>query len=53
MGDIFPHAQCVVTPIDRLTHCAEVVKIEANSYQQPEAEERAASNAAVRAARRR
>ncbi len=52
-GDIFPHAQCVVTLIDRLTHCAEVVKIEANSYRLREAEERAASKAAVRAARRR
>ena len=51
-GDIFPNAACVVTLVDRLTHCAEVVKIEANSYRLREAEERAAQKATARAARR-
>ena len=31
-NDMFPNATCVVTLIDRLTHHAEVIQIEAPSY---------------------
>ena len=41
-NDMFPNATCVVTLIDRLTHHAEVIQIEAPSYRLKEAKERAA-----------
>jgi DNA replication protein DnaC len=41
-NDVFPNAACVVTLIDRLTHHAEVIQIEADSYRLKEAKERAA-----------
>ncbi|WP_438007380.1 ATP-binding protein [Sorangium sp. So ce321] len=31
-GQVFPHAACVVTLVDRLVHRAEVIEIEAESY---------------------
>jgi DNA replication protein DnaC len=40
-GEIFPNAGCVVTLVDRLMHKAEVVLIEADSYRQREAQQRA------------
>jgi DNA replication protein DnaC len=52
-GEIFPNAACVVTLVDRLTHCAEVVKIKGESYRLHEAELRAQQKAAARATRRR
>lgn len=39
--DIFPHAACAVTLVDRLTHHSESVVIEGESYRKKEAEERA------------
>lgn len=38
-GEVFPHAACVVTLIDRLVHRAEVIDIEADSYRLKEAKE--------------
>lgn len=52
-SQVFPHAACVVTLIDRLVHKAEIVNIEGDSYRLKEAKERAATNAATRGARRR
>jgi DNA replication protein DnaC len=49
--EVFPNAACVVTLVDRLTHCAEVVQVEANSYRLREAELRAQEKKAVRAQR--
>jgi DNA replication protein DnaC len=49
--EVFPNAACVVTLVDRLTHCAEVVQVDAPSYRLREAELRAQDKAAVRAAR--
>ena len=49
--EVFPNAACVVTLVDRLTHCAEVVQVDAPSYRLREAELRAQEKAAVRAAR--
>ena len=31
-SEVFPHAACVVTLVDRLIHRAEVIDIEAESY---------------------
>jgi DNA replication protein DnaC len=38
-GEVFPHAACVVTLVDRLVHRAEVIEIEADSYRLKEAKE--------------
>ncbi len=38
-SEVFPHAACVVTLVDRLIHRAEVVEIEADSYRLKEAKE--------------
>lgn len=40
-GAVFPNAACVVTLVDRLVHKAEIVAIDAESYRQKEALERA------------
>lgn len=42
-ADVFPHAACVVTLVDRLTHRAEVISIEGKSYRLKESEELAES----------
>jgi DNA replication protein DnaC len=42
-GEVFPHAACVVTLIDRLIHRAEVIDIEAESYRLKEAKELSAA----------
>jgi len=41
-NQVFPHAACVVTLVDRLAHRAEVIEIEADSYRLKEAKESAA-----------
>ncbi len=51
-GEVFPNASCVVTLVDRLTHHAEIVKIEANSYRREEAKEAAEKKAKDRAKKR-
>jgi DNA replication protein DnaC len=38
-SEVFPHAACVVTLVDRLCHRAEVIEIEAHSYRLKEAKE--------------
>ncbi|RYZ01065.1 MAG: transposase, partial [Myxococcales bacterium] len=38
-GEVFPHAACVVTLVDRLVHRAEVIDIDADSYRLKEAKE--------------
>jgi DNA replication protein DnaC len=52
-SQVFPHAACVVTLIDRLVHRAEIIDIEAESYRLKEAKERAAKKAATRGPRKR
>jgi DNA replication protein DnaC len=42
-GEVFPHAACVVTLVDRLIHRAEVIEIEAESYRLKEAKELSAA----------
>jgi len=36
---VFPNAACAVAPIDRLTHHAERISIEGESYRKREAEQ--------------
>lgn len=50
-NEVFPNAACVTTLIDRLTHKAEIVPIEAESYRSREAKERAASKEKQRKSR--
>ena len=47
-SEIFPHAACLVTLVDRLVHNAEVVMIKGKSYRGKEAEERALAKAKKR-----
>ena len=42
-NEVFPNAACVATLIDRLTHKAEIIPIEAESFRSREAKERAAT----------
>ena len=51
-SEIFPHAACTVTLIDRLLHRAEIIDIAGSSYRFKEAKERSAAKAAARAKRR-
>ena len=51
--EVFPHAACVVTLVDRLLHRAEILEIQGESYRLKEAKENAAANAKTRASRRR
>lgn len=51
-GEIFPNAACVVTMVDRLTHKADTVLIEGESYRQREARERAEAKEKERQARK-
>jgi len=46
--DVFPHAACVVTLVDRLIHRCEVLHIEGQSYRAKEAKERAAAKKALK-----
>lgn len=50
-GEIFPDAACVVTMVDRLTHNAELILIEGESYRHHEAEEKAKAKAKARKAK--
>lgn len=50
--EIFPHAACAVTLVDRLTHKAETILIEGDSYRAKEAAEHKASKAKARSAGR-
>jgi len=52
-SEVFPHAACVVTLIDRLLHRAEIVDIHGDSYRLKEAKERAAAKTATRSSKRR
>jgi DNA replication protein DnaC len=38
-NEVFPHAACTVTLVDRLVHRAEVIEIVADSYRLKEAKE--------------
>jgi len=40
--EVFPNAACVVSLVDRLTHNAEIISLEGESYRHKEAQERAA-----------
>ena len=46
--DVFPHAACVVTLVDRLIHRCEVLHIEGQSYRAKEAKERATAKKALK-----
>jgi DNA replication protein DnaC len=50
--EIFPHAACAVTLVDRLMHRAESVLIEGESYRAKEAEERITAKAKARQQKR-
>jgi DNA replication protein DnaC len=47
-NEVFPNAGCVVTLVDRLVHCAEIITVEGESYRLKEAKERAAAKAKSR-----
>ncbi|MGI0084698.1 MAG: IS21-like element helper ATPase IstB [Nitrososphaerales archaeon] len=51
-GAVFPNAACVVTLVDRLVHKAEIVIIDAESYRNREAQERAAEKEKQRKTKR-
>jgi DNA replication protein DnaC len=51
-SEVFPHAACVVTLVDRLIHKAEVLSIDADSFRNREAMERAAQKAKQRKGKR-
>jgi len=46
--EVFPHAACTVTLVDRLVHRSEISEIEGDSYRLKEAKERTASKNASR-----
>ena len=50
-SEIFPNAACVVTMVDRLTHKAELIKLEGESYRHHEAELLAQAKANARKAK--
>jgi DNA replication protein DnaC len=47
-SEVFPHAACTVTLVDRLVHRSEILEIEGDSYRLKEAKERAAQRTASR-----
>ena len=51
-GEVFPHAACVVTLVDRLIHRAEVIDIDAQSYRLKEAKELSAARSKQRRTRK-
>ena len=51
-SEVFPHAACTVTLVDRLLHRAEIIDIEGESYRLKEAKERAATKSASRSKKR-
>jgi len=46
--EVFPHAACTVTLVDRLVHRSEIIEIDGDSYRLKEAKERAAQRNASR-----
>jgi DNA replication protein DnaC len=46
--EVFPHAACTVTLVDRLIHRSEIIEIEGQSYRLKEAKERAAQRKSAR-----
>lgn len=52
-GEVFPHAACVVTLVDRLVHRADVIEIEAESYRLKEAKEMRAARTRQRSTKKR
>ncbi len=46
--EVFPHAACTVTLVDRLVHRSEIIEIDGDSYRLKEAKERAAQRSASR-----
>jgi DNA replication protein DnaC len=51
-SEVFPNAGCIVTLVDRLVHCSEIVPIEGHSFRLREAKERAQRKAEQRKHRR-
>lgn len=49
---VFPHAACTVTLVDRLVHRSEIFEVDADSYRLREAKERAAQRSASRRGRK-
>jgi DNA replication protein DnaC len=47
-SEVFPHAACTVTLVDRLVHRSEIVEIHGDSYRLKEAKERSATKTASR-----
>jgi DNA replication protein DnaC len=47
-SEVFPHAACTVTLVDRLVHRSEIIEIEGDSYRLKEAKERTANKHASR-----
>jgi DNA replication protein DnaC len=47
-SEVFPHAACTVTLVDRLVHRSEIIEIEGESYRLKEAKERTATKRAAR-----
>ena len=50
--EVFPHAACTVTLVDRLVHRSEILEIHGNSYRLKEAKERQAKRTASRRKRK-
>jgi DNA replication protein DnaC len=51
-SEVFPHAACTVTLVDRLVHRSEIIEIEGESYRLKEAKERNAEKAKNRKKKR-
>lgn len=47
-SEVFPHAACTVTLVDRLVHRSEIIEIDGDSYRLKEAKERQAKRSASR-----
>jgi len=47
-SEVFPHAACTVTLVDRLVHRSEILEIDGDSYRLKEAKERQARRSAAR-----
>lgn len=47
-SEVFPHAACTVTLVDRLVHRSEIIEIQGESYRLKEAKERSAAKATTR-----
>jgi DNA replication protein DnaC len=51
-AEVFPHAACTVTLVDRLVHRSEIFEIDGDSYRLKEAKERATRRTASRRAKK-